>query len=247
MEDDISAARDHRQFLQELDDEGELLTITKEVDSDVELVAIVRRVYELEERALLFNNLKGCEMLDYFLSLGPRINEAKTKDPTSCQKLLTGSVKEHIIRGDDIDLTALPIPFLHEDDGGKVPREPAGPVIPKQDIGVIFDLWKEKVEDMPWALCFGVPSASAARMVCGMPIPKWTNEPEFISTLTNAPVNVKCETNDLWVPTNAEIVFEGIISIQETAPEGIRPNITDCSSSGRQREWRIFKVNVITY
>lgn len=72
---------------------------------------------------------------------------------------------------------------------------------------------------MPWALCFGVPPA--AIMVGGMPIPKWTDEARFIGVLIGNPVEVvKCETNDIGVPANAEIVFGGTVSISETAPEG---------------------------
>jgi UbiD family decarboxylase len=98
-------------------------------------------------------------------------------------------------------------------------RQLVGPVIPKQDIGTIASMWRERGEDMPWALCFGVPPA--AIMVSGMPIPKWTNETDFIGALTGSPVDVvKCETNDLRVPANCEIVFEGTVSTSETAPEG---------------------------
>ena len=73
-------------------------------------------------------------------------------------------------------------------------------------------MWKEKGQDMPWALCFGVPPA--AIMASGMPIPKWTNEGGFVGALSGRSVEgVKCETNDIRVPVNAEIVLEGITFI----------------------------------
>jgi 4-hydroxy-3-polyprenylbenzoate decarboxylase len=129
-------------------------------------------------------------------------------------------------------------------DHGK--RELVGLVIPEQDIGTIWNLWKEKGEDMPWALCFGVPPA--AIVVGGMPIPKWTNEPEFIGALTGAPVDiVKCETNDLCVPANAGIVLEGVVSISETAPEGPMVEYNFLVFPGRPTQCPIFKVNTITY
>jgi 4-hydroxy-3-polyprenylbenzoate decarboxylase len=63
---------------------------------------------------------------------------------------------------------------------------------------------------MPFALCFGVPPA--AIMVSGMPIPKWTDESGFVGALSGKPVKVvKCETNDIYVPMNSEIVFEGTL------------------------------------
>ncbi|KAE8156921.1 UbiD decarboxylyase family [Aspergillus tamarii] len=304
--DHTAAAKDFRRFIQELEDEGELLTITKEVDPNLELAAIVRKVCETGEQAPLFTNPKGRKDDGLFRVLGAsigyskrpgmqlcrlakslglpssatgheivqKINEAKSKPPIPCRKLESGPVKDHIIHGDDIDLTQLPVPLLHEHDGGKFietmgmhvvqspdgkwtnwsisrgmvhgKRELVGLVIPRQDIGTIWNLWKEKGEDMPWALCFGVPPA--AIMVGGMPIPKWTNEPEFIGALTDAPVDiVKCETNDLWVPANAEIVLEGVVSISETAPEGPMVEYNGMVFPGHKTQCPIFKVNTITY
>ncbi|KAK4922542.1 hypothetical protein LTR66_016592, partial [Elasticomyces elasticus] len=53
------AAGDLRQFLKELDDENDLLVIKSEVDPEMELAAITRRVYETEEKAPLFENITG--------------------------------------------------------------------------------------------------------------------------------------------------------------------------------------------
>jgi 4-hydroxy-3-polyprenylbenzoate decarboxylase len=304
--DHTAAAKDFRQFIKELNDEGELVTITKEVDPDLELGAIVRRVYETGERAPLFVNPKGRNDDGLFRMLGApfgtskrpglqlcriakalglpssatakqiveRINEAKEKPPIPCNQLKTSPIKEHILRGDEIDLTQLPAPMLHEDDGGKYldtlgmhvvqspdgkwtnwsitrgmiigKREMTGPVILRQDIGAIWSMWKEKGEDMPWALAFGVPPA--AIMVSGMPLPKWTNESEYIGALTGAPVDVvKCESNNLWVPANAEIVFEGVVSISETSPEGPMVEYNGMIFPGEKHPWPVFKVNTITY
>lgn len=60
-------------------------------------------------------------------------------------------------------------------------RSLVSPVIPKQDIGVTHQMWKDKKEDMPWALCFGIPPAAIT--VSGMPISQWTNETYFIAAL----------------------------------------------------------------
>ncbi|ODM24028.1 hypothetical protein SI65_01618 [Aspergillus cristatus] len=54
-----SAAESFRQYLQELQDENDVLTITKEVDPHLELGAITRKVYENDEKAPLFENFKG--------------------------------------------------------------------------------------------------------------------------------------------------------------------------------------------
>ena len=52
----------------------------------------------------------------------------------------------------------------------------------------------------------------------------------------SARCSVKChahqaETNDLWVPANAEIVLEGEISLTETALEGPIGSITAINTS----------------
>lgn len=73
---------------------------------------------------------------------------------------------------------------------------------------------------MPWALAFGVPPA--AIMAASMPLPDGLSEAEYIGSLADSPLEVvKCETNDLLVPANSEIVFEGYCSITERVPEGL--------------------------
>ena len=79
---------------------------------------------------------------------------------------------------------------------------------------------------MPWAVAFGVPPG--AMVAAGMPIPKWMDESGYIGAVLGAPLDVvKCETNNLYVPANAEFVFEGTASITETAEEGRPAHIFD--------------------
>ncbi|KAK9852702.1 hypothetical protein MYU51_007861 [Penicillium brevicompactum] len=300
------AAGDLRQFLKELDDENDLLVIKSEVDPEMELAAITRRVYETEEKAPLFENITGRIGKGLFRVLGApvglsrvpgqrlgriakslglpssatgkdiidKINEAKSFQPLPPNEVASGPVKEYKLFGDEIDLTTLPTPLLHQHDGGKfietfgmhIVQKPdgtwtnwsitramvhgkqtlVGPIIPKQDIGVIFQEWKDLGKDMPWALCFGVPPA--AIMVGGMPIPKGEDEAGYIGALIGKPIDVvKCETNNLLVPANAEIVMEGFASISETAPEGPMMEYHGLVYPGRAKECPIFKVNAITY
>lgn len=58
---------------------------------------------------------------------------------------------------------------------------------------------------------------------------------------------VKCETNDLLVPATCEIVFEGTISLTETAPEGPFGDQPGYIFPGEQVTSPLFKVNTITY
>lgn len=301
-----SPAQDFRRFIQELEEEGDLAAINVEVDPHLELAAIVRKVYETEDKAPLFNNIKGRHTNGLFRILGApvgasklphkrfiriaksiglpsdataaeiinKINDAKKLPAIPSNKIASGPVKEHIVIGDDIDLTALPIPTLHADDGGKYlqtfgmyivqspdgawvnwsitrgmlhsKRALVGPCIPRQDIGVIRDMWRQLGKDMPFALCFGVPPA--AIMVSGMPLPKGVNETDFVGALTGKAVDVvKCETNDIWVPANAELVLEGFVSNTETAKEGPMAEYHGHIFPTESQQCPLFHVNAMTY
>lgn len=302
----MAASMDFREFVKQLSEEGDVLEVMKEVDPNLEVGAITRRVYETGAKAPLFNKLIGRKGDGLFRILGAplgvskipgrelgrvakslglestasaaeiinKINEAKEKPPVPCVEVENGPIKENKVAGDDIDLNELPVPFQHEDDGGKYiqtfgmfavqspdgewtnwsitramvhdKRHLVGPIIPKQDIGTIFELWKQKGQDMPFALCFGVPPA--AIMVGGMPIPKWTNEPDFIGALTGKGVEVvKSETNNLFVPASSEIVFEGVASISQTGKEGPMAEYHGMVFPGESRQCPLFRIDSISY
>lgn len=172
---------------------------------------------------------------------------AKTATPIPPQIVETGPCKEFRLTRDQFDLNELPSPWLHKADGGKYVQtygmhivqspdgkwtnwsiaramvhgrnELAGLVIEPQHIWQIHQMWKKEGRDMPWALAFGVPPA--AIMAASMPLPTGLSEAEYIGSLVGAPLQVvKCDTNNLYVPANAEIVFEGTCSITERVPEG---------------------------
>ncbi|KAG8408185.1 Ferulic acid decarboxylase 1 [Metarhizium acridum] len=299
-------AMSFRRFIQELKDEQDLLEVNSEVDPYLELAAIIRRVYEEEEKAPLFNNIQGRNDNGLFRILGApvgvskipgkryiriakslglpsdataadiieKLNHAKTLPAIPSKEVPSGPVKEFKLVGDEIDLTALPMPFLHQHDGGKfiqtfgmyIVRSPdgswvnwsitramlhgkrtlVGPVIPSQDIGVIREMWRQQGKDMPFALCFGVPPA--AIMVSGMPLPKGVNESDYIGALTGSAVQVtRSETSDILVPANAELVFEGVVSSTETAPEGPMAEYHGLIFPGESHEKPLFRVDAITY
>lgn len=55
----IESALDLRVFLEEIRQRGDLIDVSEEVDADLEIAAISRRVYEKRLPAPLFNNIKG--------------------------------------------------------------------------------------------------------------------------------------------------------------------------------------------
>ncbi|KAJ4174405.1 Ferulic acid decarboxylase 1 [Fusarium falciforme] len=65
-----SSAQSYRRFIQELQDENNLVAIDSEVDPHLELAAIVRNVYETEDKTPLSNNVKGREENGLFRILG---------------------------------------------------------------------------------------------------------------------------------------------------------------------------------
>lgn len=300
------AAADFRRYVEELAAGNDLVSISKEVDPHLELAAIVRKVYETEDKAPLFENVKGRHENGLFRVLGApvgassvpekrfiriakslglpsnssgadivnAINRAKKLEPIPPREFETSPVKDHKIFGDDIDLEALPVPKFHEEDGGKYlqtfgmyivqspdgkwvnwsitrsmvhnKRSLVGPTMPTQDIGVIRRMWQDLGKDTPFALCFGVPPA--AIMVSGMPIPKGVNEGGFVGSLLGQAVEVvKCETTDIWVPRNAEIVLEGTISSTETADEGPFAEYHGHVLPGKGKPAPVFNIDAVTY
>lgn len=268
-----------RSFVEALKEDGDIAEINTEKDPNLEIAAIIRRSNETDDKAPLFNNVKGATSGGLFRILGgpgalrhpskgkygrlarhlalppdagmkeilDKMLSAKGAAAVPPRVVETGSCKENKITGDDIDLTALPSPMIHKSDGGKyiqtygmhIVQSPDGKwtnwsiaramiydnkhlvglVIEPQHIWRIRELWKKEGKDVPWALAFGVPPA--AIMASSMPLPDHLTEADYIGAMTGTALDVvKCETNDLLVPANSEIVFEGTLSVTETAPEG---------------------------
>ena len=50
-----------REYVEKLEESGEIVKISKEVDWNLEMGAITRRAYDLPAPAPLFENVKGCQ------------------------------------------------------------------------------------------------------------------------------------------------------------------------------------------
>lgn len=107
-------------------------------------------------------------------------------------------------------------------------------------------MWKDEGKDVPYALAFGVPPIAIMDVI--MPIPDGVTETSYIGAMTGTALNlVKCETNDLLVPANAEIVFEGTISVTDTASEGPYGEMHGYVFPGQSTQSPVYAVNAITY
>lgn len=184
----------------------------------------------------------------------------------------TGPCKE--IKVSDIDLTALPAPQCHFSDGGKyiqtygvhIVKSPDGKwenwavgramvvdktrlvvaMIPPQHMQRIHQMWKDIGKDCPWALAMGVPPA--ALIAGAAPIPEGVSEPGWIGGITGHPLKtVKCETNDLEVPANSEIVFEGTLDVNVVADEGPLGEMFGYCSIGNSQKMPVCNVKAITH
>jgi 4-hydroxy-3-polyprenylbenzoate decarboxylase len=137
------AFNDHRDFFQTLEKEGELVRISQEVDWDLEVGAIGRRVYEREGPCLLFEKIKdypeGFRISNGTTGTWSRVALAmglpkntpvreiyreyekslEKKIPPRIVKRADAPCKENIMTGDEVDLYKFPTPMIHEGDGGR--------------------------------------------------------------------------------------------------------------------------------
>ncbi|MFZ2948005.1 MAG: UbiD family decarboxylase [Desulfuromonadaceae bacterium] len=257
--------KDFREWVELLQSEGELAEVKVEVDWNKEIAAISRNVTSKEGPALLFSNIKGYKDGDFrrvftgglgarrrvALALGLskdstykviiRTLKDRLRQPIKPAVVATGPVKENIVKGDDIDLFKIPVPFLHSLDGGRyidtacaiITRDPdtgdinlgtyRGMIADKNHIGKLlaatahwgnhFAKYRERGEPMPVAIAYGIDPTLLMCSAAAIQHPPGTSEYDFAGGLKGAAVEVvKCETLDLLVPARAEIVVEGFIS-----------------------------------
>jgi 4-hydroxy-3-polyprenylbenzoate decarboxylase len=136
-----------RDYVDRLKSLGEIQEIDVEVDWNLEMGAIIRRSYELQAAAPLFNKIKGIEpgfrvlgapagisrqkgLVRIALSLGlsaaatareiiEALAAAHHKPPMPPRRVPSGPCKQNKLLGDAVDLWRLPAPLIHEGDGGR--------------------------------------------------------------------------------------------------------------------------------
>jgi 4-hydroxy-3-polyprenylbenzoate decarboxylase len=269
------AFQDLREWISFLEGRGELKRVKAEVDWNLEMGAIVRRMLDRSGPGLLFENIKDHNQpgarctrlvtstlghkrrLPYMFGLPAETHfrdMAKlAKDrfagrvaPRIVQK---GPCKENIVKGDDANLYDFPAPKWHHRDGGRymvtsaavVTRDPDSGetnvgtyrgmvaskkkmgmlLVPSQHWGAHFQKYRERQQPMPIAIVIGMEPLF--RFVAATPVAHVGypyGEYEIVGALRGAPVElVKCETQDLFVPSAAEIVLEGTMSTDPSSYE----------------------------
>ena len=166
--------------------------------------------------------------------LDARFEMAKTSRIPPRQ-VSTGPVKDVIRTGSDINLADIPVPTVFELDSGAfitaacgISRNPhtgqlnvgvyrtlilgrnivAVNASSLSDLRTFYQYAEKHGESMPIALAIGVEPALQMAAACKLPADQ--SELDVAGALQGKPIDlVKCETSDLLVPANAEMVIEG--------------------------------------
>ncbi len=263
------ADNDLRDFLTSIEQSGDLVKVEDEVDWDQEISGIGRLSCERDGPAFLFNNVKDYEgwrvlanpasgWRRYAVGLGlpadtpPRrlyeVYAEREQNMIPPKKVNGGPCKDVIIKGDAVDLFDLPVPMVHEGDGGRyigtwdivVSKDAdsdwvnwgiyrfmihnknvlTGYPRPTSHLGkMLLEGYVPRGEPMPIAIVIGadMPSHLAAAATFRMA----GDEADLAGGLGQQSIDlVKCETSDLYVPANSEIVIEAEIYPDRIAQEG---------------------------
>ena len=168
------------------------------------------------------------------------IEEAKKRVATPVKPLLaeTGPVLENIVSEGDIDLLRLPAPHWSHHDGGRYlgtwhinvskdpetgsrnvgvyrmqllgPRQATVSASPKSHLSRHMANSEKQGQPLPMAVAIGV--SEAVIMAAAVAYPYAMDEYELAGGLQQEAVNlVQCQTVNLEVPANSEIVVEGLL------------------------------------
>lgn len=202
--------------------------------------------------------------------LGARFARAVAR-PHAPVVITEAPCQEIVLTGDDVDLTALPIPFMHEKDGGpyisagvafandaelgpnagcyrlmfRTRREMAMDLFTASDLRRYYTKTYERSEPLPVAIAIGVHAFE--HMAAAYKAPAGVNEMEIAGALRGEPARlVGAKTADIMVPADAEIVLEGeLLPNGWTADEG--PFGEFAGMQGDLKHNPLFRVGAITH
>jgi UbiD family decarboxylase len=266
---------DVRRFLEWAKDDDVLVTIDRPVDPYLELA---RLVFALDGKPILFQELSGhpdwrmmsgmCARRETFAAalgcsvaeLIPRMAEA-LEAPQAPPVLDRGPCQAVV---EPVDLTRLPIPRYHPEDGG--PYVTAGvSVINDPVLGRNVSFHRLMVLDetrfaarivegrgthtaltrvdgnLPVAIAVGAPVQ--VLLAAAMSPAKDVDELGIAHALAPTPL-VRCQSVDLEVPARAELILEGRIT-GELADEGPFPDLT--GTMDRVRRQPVIEIDHITH
>lgn len=164
----ILAYKDLRDFLEELDDLGELVRVKREITSGHEIFTILWELNNMEGPAVVFENVAGYDVPIVANLFGTMDRFAmacgfpRGKSPKEYKELFTerldkkwwvkpklvsdGPCKEVVLKGDDVNLHKFPVLQWHPGDGGKYVTLPL--VITKDPrFGVNVGIYRMMIHD----------------------------------------------------------------------------------------------------
>ncbi len=263
------AFKDLREYIDALEKYNELVRIKDEVDWDCEAGAIFRRGHEKEAQAIVIENIRdypNMRLMGGLMSTFRRFAIAMELDPdipiremfkefdsrraNPIKPVLVDrgpAYEENLLTGDEVDLSVLPTPMVHDGDGGRylgtwhnlITKDPdsgwvnwgmyrqmihnknhlGALLLPNSDAGKQKAKWEARGEPMPFVSMIG--SDPITNSVAAMPYGIEMDEVDMAGGLRQAPVElVKCKTVPMVVPANAEIIIEGHIHTDITVDEG---------------------------
>jgi UbiD family decarboxylase len=234
-----------------LEERRELVRITEEVDPKFDIGAYIRKTSDQQGPALLFENVKGHDMqaVGGIFASRRRVLMALETDseevyekfdhgvchPVPCRLLETGPCKDVILKGEEVDLSLLPIPVYAEKDGGafithgvQISKDPETGAKNasiyrmhfrgKREFSLHSETYQHLYRQYAKADAKGQTFEVAVALGCDPVVmmatqvgaPYGVDELEIAGGLRGKPVEVvKCETVDLEVPATSEIVIEG--------------------------------------
>ena len=180
--------------------------------------------------------------------------------------------QQRIMRGDDVDLTTLPIQTCWPGDAGPLITWPLvitrGPNQERQNLGIYrmqllgknrlimrwlahrggaldFKEFQAANPDKPYPVSVALGADPATILGAVTPVPDSISEFGFAGLLRGSRTELtNCLSNDLNVPASAEIVLEGHIAPGDFAPEG--PFGDHTGYYNEVEEFPVFTVDVVT-
>ncbi len=277
-----------RTFIGNLEQQGEMVRFTKEVDPLANMSAVEWKTYNELGKSSLFTNIKGypgwqavseilADRKKWAIGLGVGDDELlehvgrRSREPIATVDVERGDapVKELVITGDDINLYDIPSMITSEHDGGRffasgmaIMKDPdtgirnvsihRQHIMDKNKTGFImvplqakriYDMYCARGEPTPVAMVYGAHPAiffgSAFTTTYGL------DELTVAGALLGEGVRmVKCETIDMEVPAEAEMVIEGEVLPNHMEPEGPFGEVP--GTYAQQGESEVFVVKAIT-
>jgi 4-hydroxy-3-polyprenylbenzoate decarboxylase len=265
-------ARDLRDWLRMIEAAGELKRIDAKVDLDEELSAIAYMASQREDApALLFSqfteavqgrvliNMLGSSRRRYALALGLDPNLAISALITETRRIMArrippahipperAPVNEIILKGDDVDLTKLPVPKFWPGDGGRYigtgditftrdpdtgrlnagvyrqmlhgPRRVGMYTSPGKHGGLDRDAWWARKQPCPVVVAYGIDPILF--MIGAQVFGSQESELDVAGGMLGEPVQLtRGAVVDLPIPAHAEIVIEGYLQPEVRELEG---------------------------